>query len=153
MSGNADLVLHNVSFDTTSGRWLHEPARFTGEGGSYAEISDGVQIPESFSWIGALNRKDSSSRTLSQWDVWAAEIWLMPHGLFVVAYCEDLKMGVVTHGQTIENDKWYVIAVSYSNDTQNLSVWVDGDKQEETIECTRLARADNNNVLGAERYV
>ena len=54
------------------------------------------------------------------------------------------------YSSTVANDKWNVFAVSFNADTQRISMWVDGVKEEATGCSGDLQPA--NNVRISKRY-
>ena len=152
-----DFVLHDVDFSTEND-FMHAPARFYKDAGSYAKILDNenIQMSKSFSWIGAVKRKVTGDGALFEWhtgqsgnEKHVSHIWIY-RGMFFTnvmftpsGSCDNQ----VFHDAQIENNKWHVLAVSYSMDSRLITMWVDGEKKEKEAklcsEGQELRPADN----------
>ena len=135
VSGNGDFVLRDVGFSTEN-EFMHAPARFNGMPDSYAEIlnNNNIQMTTSFSWIGAVNRKVDGDGALFEWDNghgYASIIWIFQNKLFTnVKFLADKCDNQVSHSAPIVNNKWHVLAVSYSMESRLITMWVDGEREE-----------------------
>ena len=135
VSGKGDFVLYGVDFSTDN-EFMHAPARFDGSYGSYAEIldNDNIQMSKSFSWIGAVNRKVTGDGALFEWDNGVSggsvtHIWIYRNKLFTNVFTQSCD-NQVFHGAPIVNNKWHVLAVSYSMESGLITMWVDGERKE-----------------------
>ena len=153
VSGNGDFVLRDVGFSTEN-EFMHGPARFNGMPDSYAEIlnNNNIQMTTSFSWIGAITRKVDGEGALFAWDNsvgHASSIWIWGNTLFInVKFPAPTCNNQVWHGAPIVNNKWHVLAVSYSMESRLITMWVDGERKEkqvikECVEGLELSPADN----------
>ena len=140
VSGKWDFVLHDVDFSTDN-EFMHAPARFYGRPDSYAEIlnNNSIQMSKSFSWIGAVNRKVNGHGALFEWDNGVSggsvtHIWVYEDTLFTNVIFPPSPNGncynQVWHGAPIVNNKWHILAVSYSMVNRLITMWVDGEKKE-----------------------
>ena len=155
MSGKGDFVLHDVDFSTEND-FMHAPARFYKGAGSYAEIlgNNNTQMSTGFTWIGAVNRKVTGDGPLFEWDNGVSggsvtHIWIFGNTLFTnVIFPPKDCLNQVTHGARIMNNKWHVLAVSYSMTSwPDITMWVDGEMEKKQAKpCSKgeeLLSADN----------
>ena len=135
VSGNGDFVLRDVGFSAEN-EFMHASALFNGMPDSYGEIlnNNNIQTSKSFSWIGAVNRKVDGDGAFFEWDNGhghASHIWIFENKLFTnvkfLAYKCDNQ---VKHSAPIVNNKWHVLAVSYSMESRLITMWVDGEREE-----------------------
>ena len=103
---------------------------------SNAEIlnNKNIQMSTSFSWIGAVNRKVNGDGALFEWDNSESggsvtHIWIYKDTLFTNVFTQSCD-NQVHHGAPIVNNKWHVLAVSYSMESRLITMWVDGEKKE-----------------------
>ena len=140
VSGKGDFVLHDVEF-STGNEFMHAPARFSSDAGSYAEIlnNNKIQMTTSFSWIGAVNTKVTGNGPLFEWDNGVSggsvtHIWIFDGKLFTSVIFppkgDDNCLNQVHHDTPIVNNKWHVLAVSYSMESRLITMWMDGEKEE-----------------------
>ena len=136
VSGKGDFVLHDVDFSTDN-EFMHAPARFYARDDSYAEIlnNNNIQISMSFTWIGAVNRRETGDGALFEWDNGVSggsvtHIWIFHNTLFtnVITQCYNQAH----HSAPIVN-KWHVLAVSYSMESGLITLWVDGEREETQV--------------------
>ena len=158
VSGKGDFVLHGVNFSTEND-FMHAPARFYKDAGSYAEILDNenIQMSKSFSWIGAVKRKVTGQTEHCLNGILVnLEMRSMPltFGFIRVRFLpmscshhQDLVITKCGMMYLLMNNKWHVLAVSYSMDSGLITMWVDGEKKEkEAKPCSEgkeLRPADN----------
>ena len=146
-------MLHDVDFSTDN-EFMHAPARFYGRDNSYAEIlnNNNIQMSESFTWIGAVNRKATGDGALFEWDnsalgqgsvIWIYKDTLFTNVKFPPGGCDNQEH----HSASIVNNKWHVLAVSYSMESRLITMWVDGEREEKQAKpCSQgeeLRPADN----------
>ena len=158
MSGNGDLTLTRVNFESSANGWLHAPAQFTGQVGSHAEIigNEGIKVSGSFSWIGAMSRKATGDGALFEWDDGSkpgTHIWIWKNKLYVNVIYEPRCYHSMFYNTPVANDKSYVFAVSFNMDTKMISLWVDGKKEEKSGAGCSNVLMPANNVRVSKRYV
>ena len=145
VSGKGDFVLYDEDFSTEVNDFMHAPARF--DAFSYAEILDNenIKMSKSFSWIGAVNRKLTGDGPLFEWDNSVSgdsvtHIWIYLDKFFTnvifppLLNAEDPNCyNQMWHNASIVNNMWHVLAVSYSMESELITTWVDGEKNEKQV--------------------
>ena len=131
-----------MSYSDVANQWLSPPVYFTGDLGSYGRFIDvaDVAISGSFGWIASVYVEEPVHMgPLIEWDdgtEFRTHIWVLGNTFYVSYIQYGCPPQQQHHTSLVNANQWYIVAVSYDTDTHVISMWVDGQlEQEEYLAC------------------
>ena len=135
--GKTDIELYSVSYSDVTNQWLSPPVYFSGDQRSYGRFIDvaDVAISGSFGWIASVYMDDPiHDGPLIEWDngtEFRTHIWVLENTLYVSYRQHGCPHQQKYDTSSVNANQWYIMAVSYEAKTHVISIWVDGQLEQE----------------------